>query len=209
MRDFLDRARRMNISQLPPEPRLAEEIGVTRSRLRVLLKRMESENLIWRQVGKGTFLGERTMTSNLAALPDRVSPVEALEARIGIEPQLAALAAQRASPLEIEEMQSLHARMSDIKAIEQWSECDRRLHRLVAKAARNTLLLVIYDIVRESVPRDLIKRQLAVLGTEARGEANAEHAGYIDAIAQRDPQSAERLMREHLISVRRSVLGEI
>ena len=43
-------------TQLPPEPRLAEEVGMSRGRLRTLLKRLEAEGTIWRHVGKGCLL---------------------------------------------------------------------------------------------------------------------------------------------------------
>jgi GntR family transcriptional regulator, transcriptional repressor for pyruvate dehydrogenase complex len=208
IRAYVRRARHGGQVRLPPESRLAEELGVTRSRLRGLLKRLESEGLIWRHVGKGTFIGERSLTTDLGSLPELLNPLEAFEARIVIEPQLAALAALRASPREVEEMQALQARMAGITAFDEWAEWDERLHRLVAKAARNTLLLVLYDAIRQSAPSGMTNRLHSVFSGHPRAETNVEHDLYIQAIADRDSQKAEALMRAHLVSVRRALFGD-
>ncbi len=47
---------RREINRLPPEPKLAEDIGVSRVTVRRVLVRMESERLIDRQKGRGTFI---------------------------------------------------------------------------------------------------------------------------------------------------------
>ena len=88
LREFVETARRANRLRLPPEPDLADELGVTRSRLRVFLKKLESEGLIWRHVGKGTFVGERSLASDVGSLPERINPLEAFDARMVIEPVL-------------------------------------------------------------------------------------------------------------------------
>ena len=46
-------------SKLPSERALAEELGITRPLLRKALSKLEAENLIWRHIGKGTFVGTR------------------------------------------------------------------------------------------------------------------------------------------------------
>jgi GntR family transcriptional repressor for pyruvate dehydrogenase complex len=207
-RDYIEVARESNSSRLPPESRLAEELGVTRGRLRAVLKRLEAEGLIWRHVGKGTFIGQRTLTGQLSSLAELINPLDAFEARIIIEPQLAALAALRAAPHEIEEMRECAQRMQALTSFAEWSVQDQRLHRLVAKAARNTLLLALYDAARESTPTGMRARAQRVFASGPRPGANAEHQLYVDAIADRDPERAEALMRAHLQAVRKALFGD-
>lgn len=207
LRSYLDDARRNDRQRLPSEARLAEEVGVTRSRLRSLLKQLESEGLVWRHVGKGTFVGERTMTANLGDLAGMLSPQDAFEARLVLEPQLAAMAARRASPREIDEMRLCLEKMAGITAFEEWAVWDERLHRLVAKAAHNELLLALYDTVRQCAPSGMRTRIRTVFSGSPRAETNHEHEAWFAAIAARDPQRAEHLMREHLHSIRQTLFG--
>lgn len=209
LRRYVDEARRENRRRLPSEARLVEELGISRARLRGLLKTLEREGLIWRHVGKGTFIGERSLTTELTSMPDVLTPPEAFEARLVVEPQIAALAARRATPGQIEEMRRCLAQMQALDDFDQWAIWDERLHRLVAKAACNKLLLAVYDTIRESAPsgmRNIVNRAFS---STTRNESNVEHERYIEAIANHDPAGAESLMRAHLQAVRQIMFGDL
>ena len=209
LRRYVDQVRRDNGRRLPSEARLVEQLGISRARLRGLLKTLEKEGLIWRHVGKGTFIGERSLTAELTSMPELLTPPEAFEARLVLEPQIAALAARRATPAQIDEMWRCQHQMEKIDDFSQWAVWDERLHRLIAKAAGNKLLLALYDTTRESAPsgmRNIIDR---VFSSTARSESNTEHRRYIEAIADHDPQSAESFMRAHLQAVKQVMFGEL
>jgi len=207
LRRYIDQVRRGNGRRLPPEARLCGELDISRARLRGLLKTLEKEGLIWRHVGKGTFIGERPLTTELSSMPEVLTPPEAFEARLVIEPQLAALAARRATPGQIDEMRNCLIRMGELHDFEEWAVWDERLHRLVAKAAGNTLLLAVYDTIRESAPsgmRNIVNR---VFSSTTRIESNDEHREYVEAIAVHDPGRAETAMRAHLQAIRQIMFG--
>lgn len=209
LRRYVDRVRREGGSRLPSEARLVEKLGISRARLRGLLKILESEGLIWRHVGKGTFIGERSLTAELTSMPDLLTPPEAFEARLVVEPQIAALAARRATPPQIDEMRRCLEKMQELDDFDQWAVWDERLHRAVAKAAGNKLLLAVYDTIRESAPsgmRNIVNR---VFSSVTRNESNVEHQRYIDAIANHDPESAASLMKAHLQAVKQILFGDL
>ena len=59
LREWLGDEKYTKGSKLPSERALAEELGITRPLLRKALSKLEAENLIWRHIGKGTFVGSR------------------------------------------------------------------------------------------------------------------------------------------------------
>jgi len=197
--------------RLPPERDLAAELGIGRRAVRRALEVLETEGLIWRQQGKGTFTGPRPSENpgTVSALVDRTNPQEVLEARMQLEPALAGLAAMRAVQQDVRNMRDLCdriARARDDDARELWDEA---LHRTIGRAAGNALLFGLYEIIEE-VRRDEVWRGLR---ERARSRAMVatyveQHAAIVDAIARRDPGAAEQAMRSHIATLRRSILTQ-
>lgn len=190
-------------TRLPTERALAAEIGVGRAAVRRALEALETEGLIWRRQGKGTFVMQPPRAPALAgSLAASTNPAEVAEARISLEPQLARLSALRATPEDVGRMRALAQRIAgatDADARELW---DGALHRLIARTAGNSLLIAVFDLMEE-VRRDDVWRMLR---ERARTHASLalyarQHAAIIDAIARRDGPAAEAAMRSHLRSV--------
>ena len=74
--------------RLPPERELAEELGVSRGTLRKALADLEVEGLIWRHVGRGTFVGNRPVETvqDLGEVTRRTNPAGVMEARLRWSP---------------------------------------------------------------------------------------------------------------------------
>src|SRR2546427_6289572 len=95
--------------QLPPERDLAEKFLVSRTSVREALRALESLGLIEIRPGEGTFVREVSIESliqplALVMVSQREAIGELFEARRLLEPALAALAARRATPEELQEM---------------------------------------------------------------------------------------------------------
>lgn len=209
LRDFVEAAANSGDAKLPPEPHLSEIIGVSRGRLRTLLKRVEADGLIWRHVGKGTFAGTRGTGTGLATLGDSISVDEVIQARLLLEPQLAAEAAIHAKPADIHAMETCLREMREAPTFLQWRRYDEKLHRTVAEATHNALLLMLFDALRAQVKRTLEVRMEHVFG-ELSGPVSAteaEHADFVEAIRLHDPERAALKMREHIRSVRQALFG--
>src|SRR5687768_14237734 len=92
--------------RLPPERELAEMTGVSRSSLRQALKVLDNLGIISQRVGSGTRLNESAASVlsqplEFLILLEGISFQELMEARLIVEPELAARAAVRASAEEL------------------------------------------------------------------------------------------------------------
>ena len=98
--------------RLPTERDLSDSMGVGRRAVRNALETLLAEGLIWRKQGKGTFAGQAPdKTQVLAAeIVGETNFAEVMEARLCIEPTLAAMAARHALPADIERMRNLARR---------------------------------------------------------------------------------------------------
>ncbi|NKJ42310.1 MULTISPECIES: FadR/GntR family transcriptional regulator [unclassified Novosphingobium] len=208
LRALLDETAARGEERLPPEPRLGETLGVSRGRLRTLLRRLEEEGAIWRHVGKGTFIGPRQMVE-VRDFAASFSVGDILGARLILEPQLAAEAAIHATDEDLAAMDACLADMAEPPSFLHWKRLDERLHREIAKAAHNVLLVLLYDTLRTQMKATLDRRLEQVFGAEPgpKTDTDAHHAHVVAAIRQHDPAEAERAMREHLVAVRRHLFG--
>jgi DNA-binding FadR family transcriptional regulator len=193
-------------SRLPTERQLAETLGISRRSVRRALEVLESEGLVWRRQGAGTFAGPRPDTlAEHTSLDANFS--EVMEVRLRVEPQLAQLAALRASPNAIARMRDIIGRLEateDADGRELW---DSALHREIARAADNRFFLMIFD----SMDRARHDEAWRALRERARSRANLaqtmrQHRDLVDAIADHDPIRAGAAMRAHLMSLNEGIL---
>jgi len=208
LRTFLDETAQRGEERLPPEPRLSEALGVSRGRLRTLLNKLEEEGAIWRHVGKGTFVGPRQLIDGSVSSAS-FSVDDIFHARLVLEPQLAAEAAVHATVEDIELMATCLDEMRQAGSLLQWKRLDERLHRLIAQATHNVLLLTLYDTLRAQMKSTLDRRIEQVFGAEPgpKDDTDSEHLRIVDAIRDHDPVAAEANMNRHLRSVRGKLFG--
>lgn len=211
LREYVDNAARGGVLRLPPEPKLGEALGVTRGRLRTLLTRLEAEGLIWRHVGKGTFVGPRQISVEDQSWSALISVGDIFDARLVLEPQLAAQAAIHATPTDLAALEQCFTEMVAASTFLQWKRLDERLHRIIAEATHNTLLLMLYDALRAHAKASLDARTEQIYGRASGhlGATDKEHRAFIEAIRLHDPIAAEQAMRTHLRSVRAQLFGSL
>lgn len=187
--------------QLPTERALSEQLGVGRRALRAALEVLEEEGLLWRRQGKGTFIGQPPDPHGLIAA-DIVETVDAgaiMEARLCIEPALAALAAARATPEDVEQMRRLVDHIGLSPATETAELWDGALHRTIAQVAGNPILLTAFQLVDEvRIREDWQALRDRARSPESMEKSDREHRSMIAAIEAGDSAEARRCMTAHL-----------
>jgi GntR family transcriptional repressor for pyruvate dehydrogenase complex len=199
--------------RLPTERALSDDLGVGRRAVRRALEVLETEGLIFRRQGSGTYVGQpqASLDRQLDALVDKTDFMAVMEVRLRIEPQLAQLAALRAKPADIRRMHDLITKIgesTDADAHELW---DGALHRLIAQCAGNPLFLAIFDMlnrVRQDQAwqkiRERARKAAGPLGS--KGLLNQQHGQIVDAIAAHDPGKAAEMMRQHLLTLQENLI---
>jgi GntR family transcriptional regulator, transcriptional repressor for pyruvate dehydrogenase complex len=188
---------------LPSERQLALETGVSRPVLREAIRNLQMQGLVEVRHGIGVRAINKPHQPLIGAF-DRVTDKQKsrldqfAEARLLIEPQVARLAASRATQALVKSLRAnirAHAAAPDIaRAV----ELDLAFHRLVASAAQNQILITVLDALAD------LGRQTRSLSMQAFGlsyavaSAIAHHTAITDAIADKNTDAAESLMRAHL-----------
>jgi DNA-binding FadR family transcriptional regulator len=196
-------------AKIPTERDLVERLSAPRSAVRRALAVLESEGAVVRQVGRGTFVADRPAHGNgHADAPRDTSPAEIMQVRLLVEPPVAAAAARLATTADLDRIAHCLDRggaATDYHGFENW---DTALHHAIAQAAHNGLLMGVYDVMNSA-------RALPVWGSLKRRTFTAErracyhddHTAIVDALSDRDPDTAHDAMRDHLIRVSDNLLG--
>lgn len=130
------------------------------------------------------------------------NPLEVIELRILLEPGLARLASMRASPTEIAHI----IEKSETPMGAPYGETDLAFHLAIATASRNQLAGEFYKVLRQVGVDSRLRVPTGKPPCPKRtAERDAEHRRIAEAIAARDPETAELAMRDHLRNVRRQI----
>ena len=188
--------------RLPSERDLCQQLGIARTSLREALKAMELVGMLNSKVGDGTFVCPRSeflsrpMIWALMGL-EKAEFRDVMEARIIMEEGSAALAAERASDAQIEEINKAVQAMRDaIARDEPVLEADMQFHLSISNAAGNPLLTNSLVMLRNLIRQGMLYKHLLPGVTPRIVKA---HAAVYNAIKRRDAAGAKKAMRDHLL----------
>jgi DNA-binding FadR family transcriptional regulator len=194
--------------RIAPERQLVQLLGCSRETVRRALGVLEQEGLLWRHVGQGTFRGRRP---DVAPLRDQVhievsSVHDVMRARLLIEPVIAAEAARRAVPSDIDHLRRCLVACRTGKDSFACEQADRQFHAAIAQVAGNTVLSAVLrylsDIRRRAVWQrewDLSYRRVGV--REFTGDHSDQHQTIVDAVAAAQDTAAAAAMHAHLETI--------
>ncbi len=195
-------------SRLPSERELAASLGVSRPSVREAMRQLELMGVIESRQGSGAFVREvsdEDLVQPLALLLRGRQHLlrDILETRRVIEPQLARLAAQKASPAELADLEDLVGlQQTKVDAGRLAIEEDTRFHHALARASGNRVLLLLVescmDLLRESRKRNLQSPERAKRSVEG-------HVDLLRAIKAHDGDGAFEAMLRHLDGIENTI----
>ncbi len=212
-------------SFLPSERELAASLEVSRSSVREALIALEVLGLVDVRVGAGVevlrvpddlsdadVMGpvmrmsqsepdpELPVTLDLSA---EIPPFALLQARRLVEPETAALAAERASPVQIDYLRAAFERnLRDNREGSRTHPGDRQFHIGIAQASGNPAYEMLITLLlghRYGTMFQHLQRLYTPEDTPFRSEQ--EHCEVVKAIMARDPAAARARMADHLDAV--------
>jgi GntR family transcriptional regulator, transcriptional repressor for pyruvate dehydrogenase complex len=197
--DFVDGQR------LPSEAALAHEAQVSRSTVREALRVLQEGGFVERVSPK--VLVVRRQIGNPAhrevsrALRHRnVSFDHLYEALLFLDPQFARIAAQRASPSEIAQLEeNVAGQEAALDDFETWSRLHEEFHLIMAAISNNPAL----EIVRAPITDLLLPTLLSFVRSEEQTQSGVIfHRGILDGIRDRDPDRAAAMAERHITRFR-------
>lgn len=198
-------------SQLPTERSLADGLSLTRSSVRSALALLESEGVVSREVGRGTYLrcdplsGLVSLDSDAAtasAMLNDIGPMDVMAARQAFEPMSMYVAVVEATEVDFDDIARCVkecGRAPDYEGFETW---DLAFHRRLVESTHNPLMLRMYSLIEAARMGDLwgtMKRRGD--SSQRRHLSYVQHVAIFDAIRNRDGRGAHEAMSAHLAYV--------
>lgn len=186
---------------LPGERALAEKLGVSRSVVREATKRLEQQGMLEIQHGNGIKVVDRLhrpLNDSLTLLiPDMADRLQQLnEARLSIEPDSAAIAAERATKEHIRILRRIQTQLENAPDNAAAIEADIAAHHAIADASGN----LIYRLILDSLAEIGVTSRLRTIGRIGKKTAIEHHAAVLEAIERHDPEAAREAMRFHILA---------
>lgn len=202
-------------ARLPPERDLAEQMAVSRPKVREALKALETRGLIKVRHGDGTFVAPLIGAAMSSALIDLYSRhagafLDYLEFRKEQEGFAAQLAAERATATDKEILAEIVAEMeaadtSRDSAASQ--DADVRFHAAIVDASHNTLLVHTMTSIYELTRKNLFYNRGFLRVMDGTGDLlMAQHKAIHAAIAEGSPDRAKRAAEDHIAFVEKSYI---
>jgi GntR family transcriptional repressor for pyruvate dehydrogenase complex len=188
--------------RLPSETELCGTLRIGRSTLREALKSLAYVGLVQMRPGEGTYvlqntqlLVDRIRTGGLLKTEKELQDVS--EARLILETELAAMAAERLEPADLERLEEI---LKDMKRClpgdgPEYATLDVDFHLAIAECSKNQLLYELLAPIR-GVLQEFIAKSQGLPGIKEN--ALEHHAKILAALRQRNPEKARRAMRAHL-----------
>lgn len=186
--------------KIPNEFELGEILGAGRSTIREAVRILASRNILVIKQGAGTYVADNTGVSDdplgLIFAKDKYKLAQDLfQVRIILEPEIAAIAANKATDEEIEEI-FVHCNKVEemIKNDENHMLEDVKFHESIARCTDNMVIEKLIPIINTSVAvfANITSRQL-------KEETIITHRAIAEAIAEHNSTDAKHAMTMHML----------
>ena len=208
---LIEKGRLKDGDQLPAERELASIFKVSRHSVREAIRVLEQQQVVKSRPGSGTFVileNESSVVESLAGaiLREKNALAEVFQFRELLEPQIAGLAARKATSENIRELEDLVERQQkEIENILVSKELDEQFHLALARATGNAVLMQVVELFghivlksRHENSRSRHRNQLSVKG----------HKQILQAIRDGNGLAASTMMADHLKAIQDLVISQ-
>ena len=199
--------------RLPSIKALSERFGVSVPTMREALQRVANLGAVEIRHGSGMYL-TRTRLPVITGHPDALQDhdrtlLHLLDARLAIEPPVAAKAARNITDPQAEALrEAVDAAGHALGGAGGEHKANMSIHARIAEAAGNPILAdTILSLIKVFGAEQ--KRILAMHDRPSRDRNHADHVAICDAVLARDAEAAERAMRQHLSRVLSEIGGAV
>ena len=195
--------------RLPAERDLAKSLGVSRPVVREAMIALEVTGLVEVRTGSGAYVRGKPPTPG-APINAVVSPSDILNARSLIEGETAALAAERASDIDIDVIAAQIVIMErEHHAGRPWHIADLDFHTAIARATGNAALAGVVERLWQTQHGAMFALLSERVNLTENWPATLNgHLAILAAIRARDGEAAKAAMRAHLEQVLEVMIGE-
>jgi GntR family transcriptional regulator, transcriptional repressor for pyruvate dehydrogenase complex len=191
--------------RLPAEREFAKDLKVSRASLRAGVGYLAAMGVLRVRHGVGTFVADGPPALSAASF-EMMSSLHGFTARLVLEGSIAALAAERGTPLQLAQLDDV---MAELQASQhdpaEYLIHDVRFHRLLGEAAGNPILAAMMETVSASF---YDTRRSTVSRAADLESSTAAHRAIHRAVRSRDAGAARELMEQHLRHAEKSLAAE-
>ncbi|AUH50452.1 GntR family transcriptional regulator [Chromobacterium sp. ATCC 53434] len=193
--------------RLPPERRLAEELGVSRPSLREAIQQLASRGLLASRQGGGTWVTDRLEASFSDPWETLLRQHQALhgdllEFRRVLEGAAAHHAASRATAADLQQLQRCIERLQQAYRggdLAAQAQSDAEFHRTVAEASHNALFVQLSASLLTVLRRHIHDNVAKLFAAGEVAEAlRGQHLAIWQAIRDRQPDAARQAAEQHI-----------
>ncbi|WP_306737597.1 FadR/GntR family transcriptional regulator [Marimonas arenosa] len=211
LRSFIVDERLKIGDSLPTERQLAERFVVSRHSLREALRVLQEQGILAPQQGSGNYIA----STDIDLLEDhlrRETPSDAthqnqdiFEFRAMMEPEIAALAAERISDRELRGLTDIVTQQGGERNPRTLRLLDDAFHLGIARAAGNHVVSSVIRSINSVVGQ---VRGEVYQGPTRHRVSLAGHQEILEALAARDSGAARRAMQSHIARIRGFVMDD-
>ena len=197
--------------KLPSERELGRRFGASRVAVREALRALAYRGLL--EVRQGSLGGHfvRAVDASVVSRDFRtllqlghLTATQLAEARLIMEPEVARLAAERASDLDVKELRALlDERFAVLAGGRDPRDLDLEFHRRLAATARNPVHAVAIHALMD-LEADMVAPR-GMIGDADRAEVERAHAALLAAVEAHDGARAREVMACHIADMQRRV----
>ncbi|RMN69828.1 FadR/GntR family transcriptional regulator [Pseudomonas savastanoi] len=196
--------------KLPTEQVIIRETGVSRTVVREAMSRLQAEGLVETRHGIGTFVVDAAQPGHFQQIESPIGTsgdaVSIIELRLSIEPESAALAAQRRTPEQLDAIrQALDELHRCARLGHDTMKADFEFHRQISLCTANSFFTDVMSQLGSSIlPRTRTRSGFGNITSlhaeDDPGIQQREQETIFDAIVHQDRDAARAAMRLHLIN---------